>query len=302
MLTDPDEPQGSALAAAMPRTTTPLRGCFVTGTDTEVGKTAISTGLLHLLGRQGVRVAGYKPVAAGAVWRVSVGAAAARSMGSGDSAGYWHNDDVEALLAASTIDLTRTEVCPCLLEEACAPHLAAELEGGCIDPQALIDGAHRLMPRCDALVVEGVGGFCVPLVVGHGVDGGFGAGHTAPLGGGAFDAEDWGADDLAAALDLPVILVVGMRLGCINHALLTAQSVADRGLRVAGWVANRIDAQMPHAQDNIATIARALQRRHAAPLLGVVGFTSPPTADRVADQLDTPAVLRALALGMGGYR
>ncbi len=293
-------PQTSAQPAAPVTTAPPLRGCFITGTDTEVGKTAISVGLLCLLSRQGVRAAGYKPVAAGAVWRASAGAAGAASAGDyphANDPGYWHNGDVEALLAASAIDLTRAEVCPCLLEEACAPHLAARLEGGSIDPLALIDGAHRLMPRCDALVVEGVGGFCVPLVVGDAAADALGLGQTAPLGGGAFDAEDWGADDLAVALDLPVILVVGVRLGCINHALLTAQSVAASGLRLAGWVANRIDAQMPHAPDNIATIGRALQRRHGAPLLGVIEFMSPPIAERVADQLDAAAVLRMLRLG-----
>ncbi len=251
----------------------PLRGCFVTGTDTEVGKTAISAGLLHALGRRSLRVAGYKPVAAGAVWRAATG----------EPGGHWHNDDVESLHAASNIELTRSEVCPCLLEEACAPHVAARLEGGRIAPQLLIAGAHQLMRRCDALVVEGVGGFCVPLVEAEGVGDRSGAG-------------DWGADDLASALDLPVVLVVGLRLGCINHTLLTAQAVSARGLRLVGWIANRIEPNMTHAQDNIDTLTRALQQRHAAPLLGVVDYLVPVTAARVADRLDIDAVLGALGL------
>ena len=261
----------------------PLRGCFVTGTDTEVGKTVITAGLLHALARQGLRVAGYKPVAAGAVWK-----AAASGPG-----GHWHNDDVEALHAASSIELTRREVCPCLLEEACAPHLAARLEGGRIEPAVLIAGAHRLMPRCDALVVEGVGGFCVPLVEADAPDAA-----DAPEDAAAAPATGvgWGADDLAVALDLPVILVVGLRLGCINHALLTAEAVATRGLRLAGWIANRIEPTMLHAQLNIDTLSRALQQRHGAPLLGVVSYHAPATPDRVADELDIDAVREALGL------
>ncbi len=261
----------------------PLRGCFVTGTDTEVGKTAISAGLLHALAQQGLRVAGYKPVAAGAVWQAAV---------SGPG-GHWHNDDVEALHAASSIELTRREVCPCLLEEACAPHLAARLEGGRIEPALLIAGAHRLMPRCDALVVEGVGGFCVPLVEADALDDA-----DAPEDAAAAPATGvgWGADDLAVALDLPVILVVGLRLGCINHALLTAEAVATRGLRLAGWIANRIEPTMLHAQLNIDTLSRALQQRHGAPLLGVVSYHSPATPARVAEELDVDAVREALGL------
>ncbi len=271
----------------------PLRGCFVTGTDTEVGKTVITAGLLHALAQQGLRVAGYKPVAAGAVWQ-----AAASGPG-----GHWLNDDVETLHAASNIALTRAEVCPCLLEEACAPHLAARLEGGRIEPALLIAGAHRLMPRCDALVVEGVGGFCVPLVEPEALaDGGTAldaaAAGVGAITGAAHPAIDsgWGADDLAMALDLPVILVVGLRLGCINHALLTAEAVAARGLRLAGWVANRIEPTMPHAQLNIDTLTRALQQRHDAPLLGVVSYHAPATAARVAGELDIDAVRDALGL------
>jgi len=249
-----------------------MRGCFVTGTDTEVGKTAISAGLLHLLGRRGLRVAGYKPVAAGATWR----------SGASGGEGHWHNDDVEALLAASHIALTRADVCPSLFETACAPHLAARLEGRRIEPHTLIAGAHRLMSRCDALVVEGVGGFGVPLVVANDL--------TDPPG-------DWGADDLAAALGLPVVMVVGLRLGCINHALLTAQAIAARGLCLVGWVANRIDPHMGLAQDNIDTLSRMLHRRHGAPMLGVVDHLVDPSAERVADALGEAMVCRALGLG-----
>ena len=261
-----------SMVSPVAQSTPPMRGCFITGTDTEVGKTAISAGLLHLLGRRGLRVAGYKPVAAGATWR----------SGASEVEAHWHNDVVEALLAASNIDLTRADVCPSLFEAACAPHLAARLEGRCIEPHTLIAGAHRLMSRCDALVVEGVGGFGVPLVVTNDL--------TDPPG-------DWGADDLAVALGLPVVMVVGLRLGCINHALLTAQAVATRGLRLVGWVANRIDPHMGLAQDNVDTLSTLLHRRHGAPMLGVVGHLGDPSAERVADALDEALVCRALGLG-----
>ncbi|MFM9916478.1 MAG: dethiobiotin synthase [Rhizobacter sp.] len=264
------EPEARAADLAEPHADLPLRGCFVTGTDTEVGKTAISAGLLHVLSGHGLRVAGYKPVAAGAVW-----CSAASGPG-----GHWHNEDVEALHAASNIELTRSEVCPCLLEEACAPHLAARLEGGRIEPQALIAGARRLMSRCDALVVEGVGGFCVPLA-------------EAEEGSAT---EDWGADDLASALDLPVILVVGVRLGCINHSLLTAQVINARGLRLAGWIANRIEPNMMHAQQNIDMLERVLKLRHGAQLLGVIDYMTPITPAKVASRLDVGAVIELLGL------
>ncbi len=279
VLCEPEARPQDAVEADLSR---PLRGCFVTGTDTEVGKTTIAAGLLHALAQRGLRVAGYKPVAAGAAWQ-----AAASGPG-----GHWHNDDVEALHAASNIELTRGEVCPCLLEEACAPHLAARLEGGRIEPSLLIAGAHRLMPRCDALVVEGVGGFCVPLVESQGF-----SADPAVLAADAPSIDtDWGTDDLAVALDLPVILVVGLRLGCINHALLTAEAVAARGLRLAGWIANRIEPTMPHADLNIDTLTHALGRRHSAPLLGVVSHHAPATPARVAEELDIDAVLKALGL------
>ena len=101
---------------------------------------------------------------------------------------------------------------------------------------------------------------------------------------------------MAVALDLPVILVVGLRLGCINHALLTAQAVAARGLRLVGWIANRIEPTMPHADLNIDTLTRALQQRHGAPLLGVVSYHAPATASRVAAELQVDAVMSALGL------
>jgi dethiobiotin synthetase len=164
-----------------------VRGCFVAGTDTEVGKTAVSTALLHLLGADGSRTAGCKPVAAGTVTRD----------------GLCLNDDVRALRDASSLDLRNAEAGPCQLTAACAPHIAAEVEGRPIDREALRRAVAALSRRAEWLVVEGVGGFRVPL------------------------GKGWDTADLACDVDLPVILVVGLRLGCLNHAILTADAIAS---------------------------------------------------------------------------
>ena len=202
---------------------------FVAGTDTEVGKTFVACALLHALRKQGLSAIGMKPVAAGT-----------------DQHG--RNDDVEALLAAAGVAAPRELVNPYLFTPAIAPHIAAAEENRAIDIERIVEAFNALRPLADALIVEGVGGFCVPL--GPRID-------TA---------------DLAQRLALPVILVVGMRLGCINHALLTQQAIVARGLTLAGWIANRIDPAMARFDENLA----ALQERLAAPLLGVIPAHSTP--------------------------
>lgn len=216
--------------------------CFVTGTDTGVGKTLVSSALLHALGRQGVRAAGMKPVAAGAEWRD----------------GAWHNDDVDALAAAATLALPRALTTPYLLRTPAAPHIAAALEGVTIDPAHLLHCYGQVRQQAGAVVVEGVGGFRVPLT------------------------DRFDTADLARQLALPVILVVGLRLGCISQALLTAEAIAARGLVLAGWVANSLDPAMVHAGDNVT----ALSVRLAAPLLGCVPHLAAPTAAAAAAYLD----------------
>lgn len=230
-----------------------LRGCFVTGTDTEVGKTRVSAALLHWLGERGQRGAGYKPVAAGT-----------EVIGGEDV-----NEDVRALRHASSVALTDAEVGPLQFEAACAPHIAAALEGRTIERAVLLQGALALATRAERLIVEGVGGFCVPL----GLD---------------FDSADFAMD-----LGLPVVLVVGLRLGCINHALLTAEAIHARGLRLAGWIANTVDPAMLHRDDNLATLRHELGRRHQAPCLGRVPRLASPDPAAVTAHLDD-AALRTL--------
>lgn len=212
--------------------------CFVTGTDTGVGKTLISSALLHALSQAGLKTVGMKPLAAGADMRD----------------GVLHNDDVASLEAASSLSVPRELLVPYLLREPAAPHIAAALERRTIDPQRLLQAYSQLSSEAEAVVVEGVGGFRVPLT------------------------DDFDTADLAEKLQLGVILVVGLRLGCLNHALLTAEAIAARGLTLVGWVANQIDPAMPHQRDNID----ALRSRLSAPLLGAVRWMTAPTAAEAA--------------------
>ena len=192
-----------------------MKGFFITGTDTEIGKTCVSAGLTHLAAQVGLRTVAIKPVAAGQDWLD----------------GRWINEDVLRLKAASNIDLSDAEVGPLQLRTACAPHIAAKLEGRNIVRADLLAAVRSVGARADMTIVEGVGGFRVPLNPG------------------------WDTADLAVDLALPVILVVGLRLGCINHALLSAEAIRARGLTLAGWVANCVDPEMAHLADNLETLA-----------------------------------------------
>jgi dethiobiotin synthetase len=202
------------------------RGYFVAGTDTEIGKTLIAACLLRSLTSMGFRTAGMKPVAAGAELRD----------------GEWHNDDSGILAAHASVALPQRLTTPYLFRQPTAPHIAAALEGRSIDLTAILECYSQVTALSDAVVVEGVGGFRVPL--GRTLD-------TA---------------DLAQQLGLPVVLVVGVRLGCINHALLSAEAIAARGLALAGWVANTVDPNMLNAAATVEAIAARID----GPLLGRV--------------------------------
>lgn len=215
--------------------------CFVTGTDTGVGKTLASAALLHALRRHHQRVVGMKPVAAGTI----------------EVDGVHASEDAIALRAASSIRVPPELDNPVLLPDPMSPHLAAARAGVHIDVAEIARRFRSLAQGAEAVVVEGAGGFLVPLT-----------------------DEETGAD-LAQALALPVVLVVGMRLGCLNHALLTAEAIRGRGLQLAGWIANRVDPAMQVQDDNIDF----LRVRLRAPLLADIAHAASPDARAIAVEL-----------------
>jgi dethiobiotin synthetase len=216
---------------------------FVTGTDTGVGKTRVAAALCHALAGLGMRVAAMKPVASGCTLT---------------SEGL-RNDDALALLAAMNVRAEYSEVNPFAFAPPIAPHIAAQEAGIEIDFDALDRAHERLRLRAQVLIVEGAGGWLAPL-----------------------DASR-GFADLAARWQMDVVLVVGMRLGCLNHALLTVESIERRGLRLRGWVANSIDPQFERMPENISS----LQRRILAPCLGILPFQP---------RLDIASLARAIAV------
>lgn len=218
------------------------KGFFVTGTDTGVGKTLITCALLYAFRARGKRVIGMKPVAAGAE----------------KTAAGLRNEDVERLIAASSVAAPRAAINPYCFLPPVAPHLAARAAGVDIELETIRRAYFGLAALADIVIVEGAGGFCVPL--GARADGA----------------------DLAALLALPVVLVVGMRLGCLNHALLTAEAIRARGLDLAGWVANHIDGRMALADENVTVLAGRLP----APLLARIAYSSSLNARRAAAAFD----------------
>ena len=217
------------------------RGFFVTGTDTGVGKTLVACALLNAYARRGLRTIGMKPVAAGAV----------------EKGGTLVNDDVTALTAASSVRAAAELVNPYCFAPPIAPHIAAAEIGVAIDLERIRHAYRSLAAAAERVIVEGAGGFRIPL------------------------GRDSDTAQLAAMIGLPVVLVVGMRLGCINHALLTADAVRASGLVFSGWVANHIDPAMSHADENVAT----LEARLGAPLVARIAYSENPDAARIAATL-----------------
>jgi dethiobiotin synthetase len=243
-LNDPVDPALATEAkAAVATDGVPSRFCcFITGTDTEIGKTLVSAAILRKLVSGGARACGMKPVAAGAVMRD----------------GQLHNEDADMLIAAGNVHLPSNITTPFMLREACAPHVAAALDGVVIESVPIIAAYAEIAAASDAVVVEGVGGFRVPFSPG-------------------FDSAD-----LAVQLNLPVILVVGVRLGCINHALLTVEAIVQRDLVIAGWVANEVDPDMRFTDENVEALEFAIP----APLLGRVPYLDHPTPSKAAEFID----------------
>ena len=232
-------PVGAALWPRIPMT---AKGFFVTGTDTGVGKTRVAVALVHWLRNQGLRVGVMKPVAAGVVAGDSRPPAYAKA--SAGRAGRDSNEDALDLIEATGRDWPYELVNPYLFERPIAPHLEAETAGVTIDIAKISDCYAQIAAQVDTMVVEGAGGFLVP---------------TGP---------ESDMADIAIALKLPVILVVGMRLGCLNHALLSAEAIVSRGLPMSGWIANCIDASMQEFERNLLT----LEKRLPAPRLATMSW------------------------------
>ncbi|MFK0311933.1 dethiobiotin synthase [Pseudomonas sp. NPDC090233] len=215
---------------------------FIAGTDTDVGKTTIAAGLLHAARLQGLSTLGAKPVASGCTIT---------------SKGL-RNSDAQALIDESSIKLAYEAVNPFAFEPAIAPHVAAREAGVALEVPALRKAMQHVLDQgADFTLVEGAGGWRVPL------------------------SDHANLSDLAIALKLPVILVVGVRLGCINHALLSAEAIARDGLQLAGWVANIIEPRTARLEENLASLAERLP----APCLGRVPKLKAATADAVAEHL-----------------
>jgi dethiobiotin synthetase len=222
------------------------KGFFVTGTDTGVGKTVVAAALTRALAARGLRVAVMKPVASG----------------SDPTPAGPRNSDALALMAAASVQAPYEAVNPYCFLPAVSPHIAAREAGVSIDLALLRSRFESLAAASDCVIVEGAGGWLAPLS------------DTACMA------------DLAAALAVPVLLVVGLRLGCLNHALLTRESLGIRGVAFAGWIANAIDPHFERAAENLATLTARL----GEPPLDCVPFL-----DRADGTLRMPAAADKLS-------
>lgn len=225
------------------------RGWFITGTDTGIGKSWVSAGLMQALRERGLNVAGMKPVASGCD-RTPDGL---------------RNEDALMLQAQCSAAQHYERINPYAFEPPIAPHIAAAEAGVAIDFERIAERFEQLAAGADRVVVEGVGGWLVPLNDGRNVA------------------------DLAGRLGLPVVLVVGVRLGCINHALLTFEAIRSRGVPLAGWVANRVEPVTDRLDENIGTLRGLID----APFLGIVPHLAEPDMPRVAEALDLDRLLES---------
>ena len=223
------------------------RGIFVTGTDTDCGKTEVALALIRGLRERGIRAAGFKPVAAGADW----------------CDGELQNADALALKAVGAGEFPYSTINPYCFEPAVAPHLAAAEAGVGIDVDTVVAACAELASACDFVVAEGAGGWCVPLAPGLDIQ------------------------DLALALGFPVVLVVGLRLGCLNHALLSEQAILASGARLLGWIGSQVDPAMARLNGNTETLTAQL----SVPCLGILPHPSSQQKMDAEIALDLDALL-----------
>lgn len=221
-----------------------MTGYFITGTDTGVGKTLVSAALLHRLNQRGLRTAAMKPLASGC-HQANTGL---------------RNDDALLLQQTASVELDYEQVNPYAFEPAIAPHLAAREVGVTIDVDRIKRQFDELVKSVDAVIVEGVGGWKVPI------------------------NENQSMVDVARELDLPVILVVGMRLGCLNHALITVDAIEHAGLPLAGWVANSPGEAMPFLEENIFSLKSTI----SAPFLGELPYQDDVDIEKISAFISLP--------------
>ncbi len=221
-----------------------MRGYFITGTDTDVGKTWISLGIIEALKQQGHKVGVMKPISAGC----------------DKTANGLRNQDALLLQQQSNIELSYDEINPYAFEPAIAPHIAATQNNIRIDIETIYQHFQSISEQSDYIVVEGAGGWLVPL------------------------NDFQSMADLAKRMQLPVVLVVGMQLGCLNHALLSVESIRATGLPLAGWIANQIDPDMSCIEQNIQTLSQMIE----APILGQIPFMQEMDAHTIASQITLP--------------
>lgn len=218
------------------------QGFFITGTDTGVGKTLVSVAVTLGLQKKGLQVAVMKPIASGCI----------------ETAQGLKNEDADRLLEASNVDAGYDLICPYRFLPPIAPHIAAQEQGTIISIDHIMRCYHRLQSCSDMVVVEGAGGWQVPL-----------------------DEQKY-LSDLAIELNMPVIIVVGGRLGCINHAMLTAESVLASGLSVAGWVFNQVDPDM----QRVDAVKQGLRNRMPGRLFADISWQTNPDAREISHQFD----------------
>ncbi len=205
-----------------------MKGVFITGTDTETGKTRVTLGLMSAIQSSGLTVCGMKPLASGASKIKNV----------------LLNEDALSIQQQASIHIDYQDINPYVYQQPIAPHLAAEKTGECIDIGKILESFKKIEQKSDYIVVEGVGGWRVPI------------------------NKNKTLADLVRALNLPVIIVVGIRLGCINHALLSAEAIRADGLILSGWIANRIDKDYAEGDETIRSIAE----RIVAPKIADIPF------------------------------
>jgi dethiobiotin synthetase len=222
-------------------------GFFVTGTDTEVGKTLVSGALIVKLREQRINAIGFKPVVAGTYK---------------DASGITLNEDLETLRIASDLGHNELSLCPYVLDQPAAPHLVATQQGLTLEMSVMNNALQNIQKHADCVVVEGAGGLLIPI------------------------DKDEDLSGFAKKIDLPIILVVGMKLGCLNHALLTYEAIKTRNLKIAGWIANTLAEEMPLLQENLQT----LQARIEAPFLGLI----PSLPKELQKATDSPYSIKAL--------